>query len=262
MAKRIVTKIGDVFCVDFQDGTKGYFQYIANDLTILNSSVIRAFKTHYPKDMDISIDDIVKDEIAFYAHTVLRSGIDRNAWYKAGKSMELGIGKLEKIIFGQVDENKYSDNKTIDVDPLTNWSIWHINKELVNIGTLPKHYIDNIEIGYIFSSINIVHRMKSGYYLMTNVMFDILKRVPRPEYLSFIKCIIDNIEYFICFKGNYFNKGIIFKESKIVRVTRDEAVVNKIDLVRKKFSDTNWTHRNFITEEEFNYVWNLADNKL
>ncbi len=262
MAKRIVTKIGDIFCVEFQDGTKGYFQYIANDYTILNSSVIRAFKTHYPAGKDISIDDIVKDEVAFYAHTILRSGIGENVWYKVGKSMKLGVEELEKTVFGQADGDMYINNKIIDIDPLSNWSIWHVNKEMVNIGTLPEQYVDIIEIGYVFSHINIVHRMRSGYYLMTDVMFDILKRIPRPDYLSYVKYMSGNIEYFICFKGNFFDKGVILKDDKAIKMTRDEAILNRLTIGYKKFSDTNWTYKNFITEEEFNEIWNSADDKI
>lgn len=44
MGKRIVTQIGDIFIVYLDSTTKKYFQYVANDETMLNSSVIRVFK--------------------------------------------------------------------------------------------------------------------------------------------------------------------------------------------------------------------------
>ena len=47
MAKRIVTKIGDVFCAEIEGQCKRFFQYFAIDSTQLNSSVIRVFKQHY-----------------------------------------------------------------------------------------------------------------------------------------------------------------------------------------------------------------------
>jgi hypothetical protein len=34
MAKRIVTKIGDVFCVEVDNDYKCFFQYVANDMTV------------------------------------------------------------------------------------------------------------------------------------------------------------------------------------------------------------------------------------
>lgn len=97
--KRIVTKIGDVFCAEVDGEFKAYFQYVANDLTQLNSSVIRVFKTHYPIDHKPVIEDIVKDEVAFYAHTVLRWGIELNAWYKIGKSTDIDTSVLKKSNF-------------------------------------------------------------------------------------------------------------------------------------------------------------------
>ena len=50
MAKRIVTKIGNVFCAEIDGKYKCFFQYIMNDLVQLNSSVIRVFKRRYPMD--------------------------------------------------------------------------------------------------------------------------------------------------------------------------------------------------------------------
>ena len=80
MAKRIVTKMGDIFCVEIDNGYKRFFQYIINDIEALNSSVIRVFKTHYPMDYRPIIEEIVMDEVEFYAHTVLRAGIVYGAW--------------------------------------------------------------------------------------------------------------------------------------------------------------------------------------
>ena len=72
MAKRIVTKIGDVFCVEVDNEYKCFFQYVANDMTVLNSSVIRVFKEHYPIDYKPNLDEIVRGNVHFYAHTILR----------------------------------------------------------------------------------------------------------------------------------------------------------------------------------------------
>lgn len=37
--------LGDVFCVEIAPQSRKFFQYVGNDVTQLNSSVIRAFKT-------------------------------------------------------------------------------------------------------------------------------------------------------------------------------------------------------------------------
>ena len=70
--KRIVTKIGDVFCAEIDGQYKRFFQYFAIDSTQLNSSVIRVFKQHYPMDYIPDISEIIAGEVEFYAHTVLR----------------------------------------------------------------------------------------------------------------------------------------------------------------------------------------------
>ncbi|MBK8191990.1 MAG: hypothetical protein IPK76_01750 [Lewinellaceae bacterium] len=90
MAKRIITKIGDVFCLNVSEGVQRYFQYVANDMTQLNSSVIRVFKKNYPAGQTINFDEIVSDEVDFYAHCVLAWGIQFGHWQKAGKSQNIG----------------------------------------------------------------------------------------------------------------------------------------------------------------------------
>jgi len=65
-------KIGDVFSVKLDDKNKKFFQYIANDLTQLNSDVIRSFKQKYPIDDNPELARIVEDEVDFYAHCILR----------------------------------------------------------------------------------------------------------------------------------------------------------------------------------------------
>ena len=106
MAKRIVTRIGDIFCTEIDGEYKCYFQYIEKDLSQLNSSVIRAFKRRYPIDATPIIEEIVNDDILFYAHTVLRAGIDYNAWYKVGKYKELGLDRLNEVLWGVAHYHK------------------------------------------------------------------------------------------------------------------------------------------------------------
>ena len=263
MAKRIVTKIGNVFCVELGNGTKGYFQYIAKDLTQLNSSVIRVFRTHYPIDADVKINDIVKDEIDFYAHAILRSGIADEKWYKVGKSLDFDPDEVNNVIFGSAEDIICEPGSLIPqfVDPLSNWYIWRINHEFVPVGSLPGELVDKVEPGSVFQYPHIIDRMERGYYSHSLDEYEIIKRKPRPEYVSYIKIKYnrDDIaytEFYLCFKGNYFEKEIIVKSGTITRITRDEAILNHLGIARKKFSDTNWEYNNFITEDEFNQIWN------
>ena len=164
MAKRIVTKIGDVFCVDIDNQCKRYFQYIVNDMEQLNSSVIRVFKLHYPIDYQPIIDDIVKDEVEFYAHTVLRAGIVNNAWYKVGKSKDLGGDEYMDVLFGIAQACMGDSPTNIKwVDPVENWYVWHINEPSVRIGRLTEEY-RHVEMGPVMSYISIVDRLRYGHY--------------------------------------------------------------------------------------------------
>ena len=164
MAKRIVTKIGDVFCVEIDNQCKRYFQYIVNDMEQLNSSVIRVFKTHYPMDYKPIMDNIVKDKIEFYAHTVLKFGILYGAWYKVGKSEYIGGEEYQKILFGTSQEFiAHSPTKIEWVDPAENWYVWHINEPTRRIGKLTEKY-QHIEIGSVLSYMDIVNRMRYGQY--------------------------------------------------------------------------------------------------
>ena len=61
--KRIVTRKGDIFCVEIDNKFKAYFQYITTDMTQLNSTVIRVFKKHYPMDYVPDFDEIVRDDV-------------------------------------------------------------------------------------------------------------------------------------------------------------------------------------------------------
>lgn len=62
MIKRITTETGDLFCADIENQSKKCVQYIVNDMEILNSSVIRVFKTHYPMDHKPICDEVVKEK--------------------------------------------------------------------------------------------------------------------------------------------------------------------------------------------------------
>lgn len=64
MAKRIITRIGDVFEVQL-DNCKKYFQYIANDMTQLNSSVIRTFVEEYLLDYSPILENITAGKLIF-----------------------------------------------------------------------------------------------------------------------------------------------------------------------------------------------------
>ena len=76
-------------------------------MTVLNSSVIRVFAKHYPMDYVPVFEDIVKDDVYFYAHAILSFGILYNAWYKVGKHPDLGIVFSYLDIVNKIKTGKY-----------------------------------------------------------------------------------------------------------------------------------------------------------
>ena len=157
MTKRIVTKIGYVFCVEVDNQYKCFFQYVANDLTQLNSSVIRVFKKRYPMDYVPDIEKIVQDEVSFYAHTVLKFGIENMAWYKVGKSNN--IGDVVNIWFRLFNELDYSR-----IEKSERWYIRKINEKTIKIGCLAEKY-KHIDMGFVYPYLDIVAKIRTGKYL-------------------------------------------------------------------------------------------------
>jgi len=155
--KRIVTKIGDIFCVNIDGNRKRYFQYIANDLHQLNSSTIRVFKAEYPLDVEPSLDEIVTDGVDFYSHTILKFGIQENAWIKVGKSMN--IGSFDSIMFRSATDYSPPCLKSY------HWYVWKLGQEeSTHIGELTEEYANMNDYGGVYNYEWIVERIKTGHY--------------------------------------------------------------------------------------------------
>lgn len=159
MTKRITTKIGDVFSVKISEKTKKYFQLIAFDKTQLNSDVIRAFKKEYPIDSTTELNQIIADEVDFYAHCVTKTGEKIGYWKKIGNTKELG--NITRILFRDSNDYGLFPCQKIISD---RWYIWHINDEkFTYVGKLIGEN-RNAEIGLIINPESIVYRMKTGIY--------------------------------------------------------------------------------------------------
>ena len=255
--KRIVTKIGDVFCAEIEGAFKCFFQYVANDLYQLNSSVIRVFKKRYPMDYEPIIEEIVKDEVLFYAHTILKFGIEYNAWYKVGKSKDMGDSALSKVVFGRAQSTRYSPKHGImHINPLENWWIWKINQNHICIGKLPLKYHDTLELGEVYPFNSIIKKIKYGYYLGYDTMYSVLKRRPHPEADSYMKAESDGKTIYYHFKGEHAVREAVVTSGNIMKLTSDNPQCAGERLRTEAFSDTIWRQDNFISREEFDAVWN------
>ena len=260
MGKRIITRVGDVFCAEIDGEYKSYFQYIEKDIEQLNSSVIRVFKTRYPMDYEPVIEDIVADEILFYAHAVLRVGIEDNVWYKVGKSKNLGLEGLSKILWGtlfpwtEIFENGFMRIK--EVDPLENWTIWYVNNECIDVGRLPEKYYDIIEYGSVLPYSSIIERLKYGYYIGGDWRYDIIKRRPIPGVNSYLHREVEGVEMYFHFVGEDISRQLVLTDKGLIRLTTEQPSCQGYAFVAKKFWEINWKYDEHITPEEFETVWN------
>jgi hypothetical protein len=155
MQKRTVIRLGDIFRVKCDDCYK-YFQYVADDMTMLNSRVIRVFKEKYPLDEIPELTEVVKGEIDFYAHTSIKLGIKMGLWEKVGSAPV--FGEINAIFRRSKD---YTEGNKVKVSE--RWEVWRINEDFRYVGKLEGEN-RKAEIGLIEPPIGIVERMKTGKY--------------------------------------------------------------------------------------------------
>lgn len=161
MAKRVITKIGDIFSVELDNGNKKYFQYIANDLTQLNSDVIRSYKKEYPKKEQPDYGELLSGEIDFHAHTMINVGVKQNLFIPEGKNIV--YPSIDSIVFRCTNDAGHGPGKP-QVYISEDWYIWKINDEnYKSVGKL-KGENRNSEIGSVIPPFMIVERIKTGKF--------------------------------------------------------------------------------------------------
>ncbi|WP_347053351.1 hypothetical protein [Flavobacterium olei] len=162
------TKIGDVFSVKVGDNTEKYFQYIANDLTQLNSDVIRAFTKEFSINEKPTLEEIISGDVEFYAHCVTKFGLKMKLWEKVGNIPF--NGKVEVFFRGTNDYGKMVGGAPVKVSD--DWYVWKINdKDFTKIGKLTIEY-QKAEIGVVVIPQDIVDRMTTGKYNFVHPHFE------------------------------------------------------------------------------------------
>lgn len=148
---------GSIYCVRLDDRCQRFFQYVAYDTTH-GAEVIRVFKKKYPADYVPDPEEIVKDEVDFYAETwTIPNGVIDGIWYKIG--INKNVGDTKNIMF------RYNIGLEFpDIRKSTSWVVWKINKKRVHIGELTEEYRKRADWGLIFSINMIMDRIKTGSY--------------------------------------------------------------------------------------------------
>ena len=148
-------KIGDVFEIALRENCKVYMQYVANDVTQMESEVIRVFSRRYASNEVVEVEDIVDDDVAFHAHTFVHLGAKEGRWTKIGNSQKLG--KLDVLFRGS------DDYGNPDVDVSEKWYVWKLGKTAKSIGKLKEKY-QSLEYGYVIPAEFIIERIETGKY--------------------------------------------------------------------------------------------------
>lgn len=153
--KRVYTRVGDIFCIELDD-YKMYFQFIAVDYSYLGADTIRVFKTRYPIGHVPTLENLVKDEVMFYAHTMIKPGLKMNTWTKVGNHREVGM--LDEIYFRTTSSWSPQELKSYD------WYIHRINADKVPIGELTEEWIIKSDLGFVMNPNSIVEKICLGEY--------------------------------------------------------------------------------------------------
>ncbi len=167
MAKRIVLKKGNIYCAELKNETTRYFQYLIDDPCQLNGETIRIFNYKGKKGISDDLDEVIKSGVDFFAHVVIKWGIQRNLWYKTGKrSID---DNFEYPMFrGTLNVDEEVIDGRIQYKKTDKWQIWRAGQPFSNrknVGWLTDEY-KKIDLGHIFSPENIIKKMETGSYGM------------------------------------------------------------------------------------------------
>ena len=103
----------------------------------------------------MNLEDVVSDDVDFYALTILRMGVEDGDWEKIGNCKN--IGDPSNVLFREVRKDALDHSERI-------WEAWYINKEWFTIGKLTSDYRSKSDIGSVWVSSAIVYRIKNGVY--------------------------------------------------------------------------------------------------
>jgi len=228
----------------------------------MNSSTIRVFQKEYPIEYKPVVDDIVKDEVMFYAHTVLKFGIQEGVWYKVGKSVDLGLEGLNKVLFGIPLPSKYgNEDEMMGFGYLGNWVVWKVNKPWLRIGELKEKDAHLVEFGAVTSYPGIFERIKLGYLRTMIPDYKVLNRKPKADVDSYVKLDCDGYVRNSHFLGSDAVQEVIVDDRGTYYVDKEHPCSGKYKLTRTKLFEKEWKYPEFLTQQEFETMWRVENRE-
>ncbi len=283
MAKRTVTRIGDIFCAEIDNEYKCYFQYVGKDSGQLGGALIRVFRKRHPIDANPDMMEVINGEIAFHTLTFIQVGTKLGTWYKVGKAPILYQEYLNDIIFGKPRHFLF-DQKTFasyDVNPFNHWFVRTFNTPFKDIGRLPDSLKGCIEYDGVHPYSSIIERMKYGYFIDTTFFYAVVKRIPWPEVASFTTLDItkedtytnrdyfhvygkvarmviksENEIHYFHFHGEKAVREVVVKaDGSVVHLSTDYPHKDGYELFSGVFGDINWHAYDFLNRDTFEEQW-------
>jgi hypothetical protein len=148
-------QIGDMFEVPMDGSAVRFFQYVGNDMTQLNSAVIRVFRKSYDVTEPLDVDAVTAGTVDFHAHVFLRIGLKRQLWRKVRHAQ---APSTLDVLFR--DSEDYG-NPSIKVS--RKWYVWRVNEPFQTVGKLSSFY-QHAEIGVVVPADSLLCRMRTGKY--------------------------------------------------------------------------------------------------
>lgn len=148
-------RVGDVFEAGIDHSAARFFQYVADDVTQLNSQVVRVFRETYDVKDSPDVPNVVAGKVDFHAHVFLRIGLRQGFWRKVGHAPP--PSNLDVLFRGTNDSGKP------EIKISHNWHVWRVNEPFEKVGDLPPH-CQGAEIGVVVPPDSLVYRMLHGRY--------------------------------------------------------------------------------------------------
>ena len=280
MAKRTVTRIGDIFCAEIDNEYKCYFQYIGKDSFQLGGALIRVFRKRYPIDANPDMMEVINGEIGFHTLTFIQVGTKLGAWYKVGKAPILNQEHLKDLIFG----NARDKLDRIPVNPFDHWFVRIFNTPFEDIGKLPDSLKECIELDGVNPYSSIIERIRYGYFKLTDYFYAVVKRIPWPDVDSFTILNIENeityshisynhiygkiaesviktdgeIHYFHFHGEKAIREVVVKADGSVIHLSVDCPRKDGYELFSGVLGDINWHAYDFLNRDTFEEQWETS----
>ena len=146
---------GDLFRVPLKEDKCSFLSYICDDASQLNSNVVAACRNRFSVHEKPGYAEITSGGVEFYAHVVIRHGINNRLWefYSRGTPLTSPISAFRTS----------SDFGNPEIEKSTSWWVWKIGQKMLSAdGDLAR--LCDTEIGIVIAPQHIVERMETGKY--------------------------------------------------------------------------------------------------